>query len=106
MRIDVETARAEGVAWWADHDLPESASMAYQVLNGARCLRYLETGALGSKAEGGIWLREHDPDPEVRALIDTALVYQRGDAPEHRDQRVLEAFVDRVVASLREAAAS
>jgi predicted nucleotidyltransferase len=106
MRSDVETARSEGVAWWEDHDLPASASMAYQVLNGARCLRYLETGELGSKAEGGVWLQERDPDPEVRALMDAALVYQRGGAPKHPDDRVLEGFLDRVVSSLREAAGS
>jgi hypothetical protein len=106
MRGDIERARSEGAAWWEGHDLPESASLAYQVLNGARCLRYLETGELGSKAEGAAWLEEHDPDPEVRALIDAALVYQGGDAPEHPDERVREAFMDRVQASLRDAAGS
>ena len=103
---DIETARLEGAAWWEGHDLPESASMAYQVLNGARCLRYLETGELGSKAEGAAWLEEHDPDPEVRALIDAALLYQRGGAPERPDARVLEAFMDRVEASMRDAMGS
>jgi streptomycin 3"-adenylyltransferase len=106
MLSDIETSRAEGVAWWEDHDLPESASLAYQALNGARCLRYLETGEFGSKTEGGEWLLAQDPDPGVRALIDAALIYQRGGAPELPDQRILEAFMDRVEASLRDASGS
>jgi predicted nucleotidyltransferase len=98
---DIETARSEGVGWWQDHDLPESASLAYQVLNGARCLRYLETGQIGSKVEGAEWLKASDPDPEVHTLVDAALAYQRGDAPVAADARILEAFMDRVDASLR-----
>jgi predicted nucleotidyltransferase len=103
MLADIEMARSEGVAWWDDHDVPEAASMTYQVLNGARCLRYLETGELGSKVEGGEWLKGNDADPDVHALVDAALAYQRGDAPEHADERVVEAFMDRVETSLRAA---
>lgn len=106
MRRDLEMARSEGVAWWEGHDDPESASLAYQVLNGARCLRYLETGELGSKVEGAEWLEDHDPDPNVHALIDAALAYQRGGRPEHPDERVLDGFLDRVEAALREASGS
>ena len=101
---DHEVARSEGAAWWGGHDLPESASMAYLVLNGARTLRYLETGELGSKAEGAAWLEQHDPDPSVHALLEAALTYQRGGAPDQPDERVLDAFLDRVEAALRAAA--
>lgn len=36
LRGDLEWARSTGAAGWQGHDLPESASNAYQVLNGAR----------------------------------------------------------------------
>ena len=65
MRGDIEWAHSSGSAGWGGHDQPEAASMAYQVLNGARCLRFLETGDLGSKAEGAAWLERSAPDPDV-----------------------------------------
>ena len=101
LRGDLEWARSSGAAGWEGHDLPESASMAYQVLNGARILRYLETGELGSKAEGAAWLERNDPDPDVHALLEAALTYQRGNAPDPPDARLVEAFMDQVEAALR-----
>lgn len=55
--------------------------MAYRVLNAARCWRYLDTGDLGSKVEGPLWLQRRDPDPDVHALLDAALAVQRGATP-------------------------
>jgi Aminoglycoside adenylyltransferase, C-terminal domain len=98
---DLEWARSTGAAGWQGHDLPESASMAYQVLNGARILRYLETGELGSKAEGAAWLQGANPDPDTHALLDAALTYQSGGASDPPDTRLVEAFMDRVDAALR-----
>jgi streptomycin 3"-adenylyltransferase len=103
LRADVELARREGVGWWTDHDFPEAASMAYQVLNAARILRYLETGELGSKAEGAAWLEAADPDPEVHAMLAAAMVYQRGGTPDLPDPTVVDAFLDRVQIALRDA---
>ena len=102
-RGELEMARRMGASWWESHDLPESASMTYQVLNGARSLRYLDTGELGSKAEGAAWLERHDSNPDVHALLAAALTYQRGGAPTQPDQRVVDAFMDRVEAELRAA---
>jgi len=104
-RGEAEVARREGVGWWEDHDFPEAASMAYQVLNGARTLRYLATGELGSKAEGAAWLEGIDPDPGVHAILAAALTYQRGGVPDLPDARLVDAFLDRVEVALREAAA-
>jgi predicted nucleotidyltransferase len=100
---DIEWAREHGAAGWEGHDMPECASMAYQVLNGARCLRYLETGDLGSKVEGAAWLERRDTDPDVRVLLDAALAYQRGDTPDLPDERSVNAFMARVEALLRSA---
>ena len=97
---DVELARREGASWWEDHDFPEAASMAYQVLNGARTLRYLETGELGSKAEGAAWLEATDPDPETHAILAAALIYQHGGSPELPDPRLVDGFLDRVEVAL------
>jgi len=83
--------------------MPELASMAYQVLNAARCWRYLESGELGSKVEGAAWLERGDPDPDTRALLDAALAYQRGDIPNQPDERTVIRFVERVEAMLRSA---
>jgi predicted nucleotidyltransferase len=105
MRTDVETVRSEGVAWWEGHDHPELASMAYQVLNAARCLRYLETGELGSKVEGAAWLASRDPDPGLRGILDAAVTYQRGGVPEQPDGALVDAFVERVESALRTAEA-
>lgn len=101
LRGDLEWARSSGAAGWEGHDLPESASMAYQVLNGARILRYLVTGELGSKAEGAAWLERNHPNPDIHALLEAALTYQRGNASDPPDSRLVEAFVDRVEATLR-----
>jgi hypothetical protein len=60
--------------------MPELASMAYQVLNAARCWRYVESGELGSKVEGAAWLERRDPDP-TQGLLDAALAYQRAAFP-------------------------
>jgi predicted nucleotidyltransferase len=106
MLNDLESARSGGAAWWDGHDLPESASLAYQVLNGARCLRYLATGELGSKGEGVAWLAANDPDAGVHELIDAALLYQRGGAPDQPDGRTVEAFTERVVSAMRTAGGS
>jgi hypothetical protein len=100
---DIEWAREQGAAGWEGHDRPEFASMAYRVLNGARSWRYLETGDLGSKVEGAAWLERRHPDPDVHALLDGALAYQRGDTPNRPDERKVNAFVDRVEAKLRSA---
>jgi hypothetical protein len=101
MRFDVETARREGVAWWEGHHHPELASMAYQVLNAARCLRYLETGELGSKVEGAAWLARRNP--ELHAILDAAVAYQQGGEPEPPDDALVDAFVERVESALRAA---
>jgi predicted nucleotidyltransferase len=100
---DIKWAREHGAAGWEGHDMPEFASMAYQVLNGARCLRYLETGDLGSKVEGAAWLEHRDPDPDVHVLLDAALAFQRGDTPDLPDERTVNAFLNRVEALLRSA---
>jgi Domain of unknown function (DUF4111) len=71
------------------------------VLNAARSWRYLETGDLGSKVEGAMWLKRMDPDPDLHALLDAALAFQRGDVPDRPDDRAVNAFVDRVEGMLR-----
>lgn len=93
---DIGWARESGAAAWEDHHMPELASMAYRVLNAARSWRYLETGDLGSKVEGAMWLKRMDPDPDLHALLDAALAFQRGDVPDRLDDRAVNAFVDRV----------
>jgi streptomycin 3"-adenylyltransferase len=105
MRGDIEWARSSSAAGWEGHDQPQAASMAYQVLNGARCLRFLETGDLGSKAEGAEWLERRDPDPDVHGLLEAALVYQRGGTPDVPDAHTLDAFTERVEKALRLAGA-
>jgi predicted nucleotidyltransferase len=100
---DIHWAKEEGAAAWEGHDMPELASMAYQVLNAARCWRYLESGELGSKVEGAGWLERRDPDPDTRALLDAALAYQRGGIPNQPDERTVSRFVERVEAMLRSA---
>jgi hypothetical protein len=77
--------------------------MAYRVLNAARSWRYLETGDLGSKVEGAGWVERRDPDPNIRALLDAALAFQRGATPDRPDERAVNAFVDSVEAMLRSA---
>jgi hypothetical protein len=103
MLSDMDWAREQGAAGWEGHRMPELASMAYRVLNVARSWRYLETGDLGSKVEGVAWLKRRDPDPNVHALLDTALAFQRGDTANRPDDRIVNAFVDRVEAMLRSA---
>ena len=83
--------------------MPEVASMAYQVLNAARCWRYLESGELGSKVEGAALLERRYLDPDIRALLDTALAYQRGGTPNLPDERTMSRFVERVEAMLQSA---
>jgi len=56
---------------------------------------------LGSKVEGAAWLERRDLDPDIRALLDTALAYQRGGTPNLPDQRTVSGFVERVEAMLR-----
>jgi streptomycin 3"-adenylyltransferase len=102
---DIQWAEEEGAAAWEGHHEPELASMAYQVLNAARSWRYLETGALGSKAEGAAWLEHRDPDPDTRVLLLAALAYQRGGAADRPDERTVKTFVERVEAMLRGAVA-
>jgi streptomycin 3"-adenylyltransferase len=98
---DIGWARDSGAAGWEGHHLPELASTAYRVLNAARSWRYLETGDLGSKVEGAMWLKRMDPDPDLHALLDAALAFQRGDVPDRPDDRAVNAFVDRVEDMLR-----
>jgi hypothetical protein len=83
--------------------LSELASMAYQLLNAARCWRYLESGELGSKVEGAAWLERRDPDPDIRGLLDAALAYHQGGISNHPDERMVSDFVERVEAMLRAA---
>jgi streptomycin 3"-adenylyltransferase len=98
---DIEWGRESGAAGWDGHHMPELASMAYRVLNAARSWRYLETGELGSKVEGAMWLKRVNPDPDLHALLDAALAFQRGDVPDRPDDRAVNAFVDRVENMLR-----
>ena len=100
---DIHWAKKEGAAAWEGHDMPELASMAYQVLNAARCWRYLESGELGSKVEGAAWLERRDPDPDARALLDAVSAYQRGGIPNHPDERTVSRLVERAEAMLRSA---
>ena len=100
---DIRWAKGEGAAGWEGHERPELASMAYQVLNAARCWRYLESGELGSKVEGAAWLERRDPDPDTRALLDAAMAYQRGGTPSLPDERMVTGLVERVEAILRSA---
>jgi hypothetical protein len=100
---DIQWAKEEGPAGWEGHGMPKLPSMAYQVLNAARCWRYLESGELGSKAEGTAWLERRDPDPDTRALLDVALAYQRSGIANHPDERTVSGFVERVEAMLRSA---
>jgi hypothetical protein len=100
---DIHWAKKEGAAAWEGHDMPELASMAYQVLNAARCWRYLESGELGSKVEGAAWLERRDPDPDARALLDAVSAYQRGGIPNHPDERTVSRLVERAEAMLRRA---
>ena len=81
--------------------MPEVTSIAYRVLNAARSWRYLETGDLGSKVEGAAWLKHQHAGPEVDALLEAALAFQWGEAPEFPDERTVDAFADRVEAMLR-----
>lgn len=98
---DIEWAGKHGAAVWKGHEMPELASMAYRVLNAARSWRYLETGDLGSKLEGATWLKLRTPNKEVHALVDAALAFQSGEAPDHPDPPMVDAFVDRVATMLR-----
>ncbi len=100
---DIDWARGAGAAGWEGHHMPNLASMAYRVLNAARSWRYLETGELGSKVEGAMWLERMDPDPDLHRLLDAALAFQRGDVPDPPDDRAVNAFVDRVEGTLRSA---
>jgi predicted nucleotidyltransferase len=98
---DMEWARKHGAAGWEGHHMPELASMAYRVLNAARSWRYMETGDLGSKFEGATWLEVRAPNPDVHALVEAAVAFQRGEAPRRPDGPMVDAFVDRVEAMLR-----
>jgi hypothetical protein len=82
--------------------MPELSSMAYRVLNAARSWRYLETGDLGSKLEGAAWLELRAPNPDVHAVVGAAIAFQRGEVPRRPDGPMVDAFVDRVEAMLRE----
>jgi streptomycin 3"-adenylyltransferase len=99
---DIEWARLHGEAGWEGHDSPELTSTAYRILNAARSWRYLKTGELGSKQEGAAWLERTDPGSGVRALLDAALAFQRGEAHPRPERRLVDALVDRVEAMLRE----
>src|SRR4029450_5986533 len=61
---DIGWARESGAAAWEGQQRPELASMAYRVLSAARSWRYLETGDLGSKVEGAMWLKRQEPGPD------------------------------------------
>jgi predicted nucleotidyltransferase len=98
---DIEWASQHGAASWEGHHMPELASMAYRVLNAARSWRYLETGDLGSKLEGGAWLELRATNPDVHAVLDAALAFQRGGTPPPPDGPMVDAFVHRVEAMLR-----
>jgi len=98
---DLRWARESGAAGWEGHDMPEMASIAYRVLNAARSWRYLETGALGSKVEGASWVRRRNGGAAVDSLLDAALDYQRGGAPEPPPGAAVDAFVDPIEAILR-----
>ena len=98
---DMAWAREHGAAGWEGHYLPEFASMAYRVLNAARSWRYLETGVLGSKVEGGRWLERRIPDPDIHVLLDAAITFQRGNVPDLPDEQTVNGFVDRVESMLR-----
>jgi predicted nucleotidyltransferase len=100
---DIHWARESGEAGWESHSKPELASMAYRVLNAARSWRYVESGDLGSKVEGAAWLKRRHSDPRIRALLDAAVAYQQGAEPDLPDQRMVDAFVDRVEDRLRRA---
>jgi streptomycin 3"-adenylyltransferase len=100
---DIDWARESGTAGWEGHHMPDLASMAYRVLNAARSWRYLETGEVGSKVEGAMWLKRMDSDPDLHRLLDAALAFQRGDVPDRPDGRAVDAFVDRVEGMLRRA---
>ena len=100
---DIAWAREHGAAGWEGHYRPEFSSMAYRVLNAARSWRYLETGELGSKVEGAAWLERRDPDPDVRAILEAAVAFQRGGLPDRPADQAVEAFVDRVERMLRDA---
>jgi predicted nucleotidyltransferase len=100
---DIAWARENGATGWEGHYLPELASMTYRVLNAARSWRYLETGDLGSKVEGALWLERRHPDPDVHALLDAAMTFQRGGVPDLPDEQTVDAFVDHVESMLRRA---
>jgi hypothetical protein len=51
----------------------ENASPSYQALNAARAWRFVETGEIVSKTEGGEWARSRMDDP---AVIDFALAHR------------------------------
>jgi len=103
---DLDWARELGAAGWEGHRMPELASMAYRVLNASRSWRYVETGDLGSKVEGAAWLRHREPaDPQLHALLDAVLSFQRGETPDRPNERAVDALVDRVEAILRKAIA-
>ncbi|HKA69514.1 MAG TPA: aminoglycoside adenylyltransferase domain-containing protein [Actinomycetes bacterium] len=98
---DMQWAREHGAAGWEGHHRPVLASMAYRVLNAARSWRYLETGELGSKVEGAAWLERRDSDPDLHALLDAALAFQRGGTLDRPDEQAVNALVDRVETMLR-----
>jgi hypothetical protein len=98
---DLEWAGKDGAAGWEGHHMPELASMAYRVLNAARTWRYLETGDLGSKLDGGTWLELRATDPDVHVLLDAAMAFQRGRVPRRPDGPIVDAFVQGVEAMLR-----
>lgn len=100
---DMAWASEHGAAGWEGHYLPEFAAVTYRVLNAARSWRYLETGDLGSKVEGGAWLERRIPDPDVHALLEAAMTFQQGNVPDLPDEQAVNAFVDRVESMLRRA---
>lgn len=78
----------------------EHASPTYQVLNAARAWQFLESGAIGSKTEGGEWARERVHDAST---IDAALKHRRGQSEEPPSSEQARAFLEGVLRRLSRA---
>jgi streptomycin 3"-adenylyltransferase len=81
-------ALRDELEWGTEH-----ASTTYQVLNAARAWRFVETGEIVSKTEGGTWARSRVDDP---AVIDAALAHRSTAGGEHPPAIAAGAFVDAV----------